>query len=78
MQELLPILETSLGWEVVLPQRKIRSVEEFMQHFPQIKDVFIDGTVRPVQRPHKAKSQRKHYSGQYKDHIVRNLSRRLG
>jgi len=72
-QDLLPILEKTLDWQVVLPKRKIRTVAEFMQHFPEIKDVFIDGTERPVQRPHKAKAQRKHYSGKQKAHTLRNL-----
>lgn len=73
VQELLPLLETTLDWQAVLPKRKIRSVEDFMAQFPQIKDVFIDGTERPVQRPQKAKAQRKHYSGKQKDHTLRNL-----
>ena len=73
VQALLPVLEKTLDWQVVLPKRKIRTVEEFMQHFPEIKDVFVDGTERPVQRPKKAKTQRKHYSGKQKDHTVKNL-----
>ena len=73
VQELLPILEKTLAWQVVLPKRKIRTVEEFMHHFPEIKDIFIDGTERPVQRPQKGKAQRKHYSGKQKEHTVRNL-----
>ena len=66
VQDLLPNLEKALDWQVVLPKRKIRTVEEFMQHLPEIKDVFIDGTERPVQRPQRAKAQRKHYSGKQK------------
>ena len=73
VQELLPVLEKTLDWQVVLPKRKIRTVEEFMQHFPEIKDVFVDGTERPVQRPKKGKTQRKHYSGKQKEHTVKNL-----
>ena len=73
VQALLPVLETTLAWQVVLPKRKIRTVAEFMQHFPAIKDVFLDGTDRPVQRPQKGKAQRKHYSGKHKDHTLRNL-----
>jgi hypothetical protein len=73
VKTLLPILQESLAWEVVLPQRKISSVEEFMQRFPGVKDVFIDGTERPGQRPKKAKSQRKHYSGKQHQHTHKNL-----
>jgi hypothetical protein len=73
VKTLLPILQESLAWEVVLPQRKISSVEEFMQGFPGVKDVFIDGTDRPGQRPKKAKSQRQHYSGKQQEHTHKNL-----
>jgi hypothetical protein len=35
--------------------------------FDGIKDIFIDATERPVNRPHKQKSQRKHDSAKQKD-----------
>ena len=73
VQDLLPIMKTSLAWEVVLPKRKIRSVQEFMEQFPEIKDVFVDGTDRPVQRLQQGKAQRKHYSGKHRKHTMRNL-----
>jgi len=57
----LPVLETVLGWQAVLPQRRAGSIEEFIQRFPAVKDVFIDGTERPVQRPQQAKAQRELY-----------------
>ena len=46
----MPILEKVLGKEVVLPARQIKSAEEFIRLFPEIKEVFIDGTERPVER----------------------------
>jgi hypothetical protein len=73
VQELLPVLEKALDWQVVLPKRKIRTLEEFQKLFPEIKDIFVDCTERPVQRPQKAKSQRKHYSGKQKAHTLHNL-----
>lgn len=73
VQELLPLLQKSLGRELVLPKRKITSVEEFLLNFPNIKDIFIDGTERPVQRPKKSKRQTKHYSGKKKRHTKKNL-----
>jgi len=56
--KLLPVLERALGRVVTLPKRQIMSVEEFFQSFPEVKDIFIDGTERPVQRPRKSKSLR--------------------
>lgn len=73
MKTLLPVLEQVLGWQVVLPERRIGTLEEFIQHFPAVKDVFVDGTERPVQRPQQAKAQQEHFSGKQKDHTFKNL-----
>jgi hypothetical protein len=48
---LLPILEQALGYKQALPARKVRSIEEFLEGFPEVKEVILDGTERPVQRP---------------------------
>jgi len=69
---LLPLLEKALGRVVTLPKRQIRSVEEFLQLFPEVKDIFIDGTERPIQRPRSAKGQRRKYSGKKKRHTRKN------
>jgi hypothetical protein len=73
VKALLPVLEEVLGWQAVLPQRRIGSLEEFIRHFPAVKDVFIDASERPVQRPQRAKAQKEHYSGKQKDHTLKNL-----
>jgi hypothetical protein len=73
VKELLPLLEETLGREMVLPARKINSVEEFMAQFPEVKDVFIDATERPVRRPGKNKVQNDHYSGRKKRHTKKSL-----
>jgi len=54
-------------------RRKIRSIEEFQQKYPEIKDIFIDGTERPIQRPKHSKRQRKNYSGKKKTHTRKNI-----
>jgi len=63
---LLGVLEEALGRKLVLPERKIRSVKEFFEKFPEAKDIFPDGTERPVQRPKNAKKRKKLYSGKKK------------
>jgi hypothetical protein len=73
VKALLPVLEEVLGWQAVLPQRRIGTIEEFIQRFPAVKDVFIDGTERPVQRPQQAKAQQEFYSGKQKEHTLKNL-----
>ncbi|WP_176488133.1 hypothetical protein [Candidatus Regiella insecticola] len=63
MKLLLPVLEMTLGHECVLPARQIRSMEEFCHAFPGVRDVFIDGTERPVQKPKNTRRRNKMYSG---------------
>jgi hypothetical protein len=71
--EWLPVLERVLGQAAVLPARQIRSVEEFLQRFPEVHDLFLDGTERPTQRPQTARRQRARYSGKKKRHTVKNV-----
>lgn len=66
-------LKRTLGRELVLPQRKINSVEEFICLYPEVKDVFLDGTERRIQRPKDKKQQRKQYSGKRKATTRKNL-----
>lgn len=63
---LLSVLKRTLGKNIVLPERKITSVKEFFEKFPEAKDVFLDGTERPVQRPKDSKKRKKLYSGKKK------------
>jgi hypothetical protein len=58
VHRLRPILETTLGSKQVLPERKLRSIEEFLDRFPDVREVILDGTERPVQRP-KTQTNRK-------------------
>ena len=72
-QELSKILESSLGKKLVMPKRQIRTIEEFYQAFPGVKEVFIDGTERPTQRPKDKAKQKNNYSGKKKRHTVKNI-----
>jgi len=53
VHKLLPLLEKALGQRLMLPKRKIDSMEGFYAAFPQAKEVCIDGMERPRQRPKK-------------------------
>jgi hypothetical protein len=70
---LLRALKKTLGREIVLPERKIRTVEEFLDKFPEAKDVFFDGTERRIQRPKNKKRQNKLYSGKKKANTRKNV-----
>jgi len=73
VHKILPILERTLGRKLVLPKRRISSVEEFFALFPETKEVMLDGMERPTVRSQKKKSQNKHYSGKKKRHTRKNL-----
>ena len=72
VKRLLPILRDVLWRELVLPQRKITSVDEFIRNFPNVKDLFLDWTERRIQRPNKPKNQKKNYSWKKKTHTRKN------
>jgi hypothetical protein len=60
VQTWLPVLEQALGYEVVLPERRIDQVESFFTRFPLVKDLFLDGTERPIRRPQDTGRQKRH------------------
>lgn len=71
--EISKVLEKTLGKKLVLPVRKMRTLEEFFEAFPEAKEVFIDGTERPIQRPKDKEKQKANYSGKKKKHTRKNL-----
>jgi len=73
VKEFLHILEKSLGKTLSLPKRQIRSLKEFFELFPEVKEVIIDGTERPIQRPKNKEKQKEHYSGKKKKHTKKNI-----
>lgn len=69
----LEVLQKTLGKKIQFPERKIRSVEELLEKFPEVKDVFIDGTERPIQRPKRGKANKRTYSGKKKAHTRKSI-----
>lgn len=72
-QQLSTILERTLKRKLVLPQRQMRSVEDFLKACPEAREVFIDGTERPIQRPQDTERQKANYSGTKKRHTRKNI-----
>lgn len=68
------VLETALGYKMALPERKLNSVEEFIERYPSVKKVMIDGTERPIQRPKDGEKQKLNYSGKKKRHSRKHLA----
>ena len=83
VHKLLPLLEQVLGRQLVLPKRQITSLAEFTAAFPGATEVLVDGMERPIQRPKRATTNRKHYSGKKQRHtrkaiVVADRNRRIG
>jgi hypothetical protein len=70
---IFPVLELTMQRKLLLPKRKITSIEEFQKLFPEVKEIMVDGTERRRQRPKKKKSQQKTYSGKKKIHGRKNI-----
>jgi len=67
------ILEKALGREMVLPEMKISTMWELLGAFPDVRDLSIDGTERPIQRPKDNEKQKENYSGKKKMHTRKNI-----
>lgn len=74
MHRLQPLLEQTLGEKMVLPERKLDSIEAFLQRFPAVKRIMIDGTERPIARPQAPEAQQLHYSGKKKRYTRKHLA----
>lgn len=66
-------LEATLGKKLVLPKRQLKSVADFLKAFPEAREVFVDGTERPIQRPQDQDKQKANYSGKKHRHTRKNL-----
>ena len=72
-EQLTEVLEKALGKKMALPERRLKKIEEFFEMFPEAREVFVDGTERPTQRPKDAKQQTEKYSGKKKRHTIKNI-----
>jgi hypothetical protein len=68
---LLPVLQTALGRELVLPTRRTATLEELTAHCPELVFV-LDATERPIPRPQDPARQTACYSGKKKRHTLKN------
>ena len=74
MHRLQPILEQALGEKMALPERKLTSIAAFIERFPEVERVMIDGTERPIARPQDADEQKHNYSGKKRRHTRKHLA----
>ena len=73
VEVLTPIIKIALNRELVLPQRKMGSLEDLFKNFPETKEIFIDGSERVIQRPKGNKNNKRKYSGKKKAHSRKNI-----
>ena len=71
---LQPILEAALGEKKALPERQINSVQAFIERFPGVERVVMDGTEQPIKRPTDSEKQKLNYSGKKKRHTRKHLA----
>jgi DDE superfamily endonuclease/Helix-turn-helix of DDE superfamily endonuclease len=74
VHKLQPVLESALGFKMALPERKISRIEAFLERYPTVKRVMIDGTERLIQRPLDPEKQKLNYSGKKKHHTRKHLA----
>jgi len=71
VHRLTPILNRALGYEMQLPARQPKAIEQVLSECPGLEFI-LDGTERPVRRPKDKDKQRRYYSGKKKRHTVKN------
>ena len=49
-------------------RKRIGTLEELFEQYPDLREVIVDATEQPVQRPTKKRTQKKHYSRKKKRH----------
>lgn len=49
-------------------RKRIGTLEELFGQYPELREVIVDATEQPVQRPQKKRTQKKHYSRKKKRH----------
>ncbi len=74
MYRLQKVLEKALGKKMALPKRKLSSMEEFIEAFPEVKRIILDGTERPIQRSKDKEKQKQNYSGKKRRHTRTHLA----
>ena len=75
IHRLTPVLQSALGYEKQLPERKASTLEQVLAACPGLEMV-IDGTERRIQRPQDKEQQKQNYSGKKnkkKTHTKKNV-----
>ena len=58
----------------MVPATSSEELGKILEEHPEVKDIFIDGVERTVQRSGNTKNQRKDYSGKKKKHTKKHIA----
>ena len=70
---LTPVLNAALGYEKLLPARDAASLETLLAREPDLRELLLDGTERPIRRPKDTGRRKRDYSGKKKRHGKKNV-----
>lgn len=73
VRRLTPLLNAALGHEKQLPARRPADLQAVLQECPELRELLIDGTERPLRRPGDKGRREKLYSGKKKRHTRKNV-----
>ncbi|MFN8354829.1 MAG: hypothetical protein U0Y10_24220 [Spirosomataceae bacterium] len=62
-EKYLYVLERTLERKGVMPKRNFKNLQEFEDYLQNEKEIIVDGSEQPTQRPKKPQEQQEHYSG---------------
>ena len=71
VHRLTALLNRALGYEEQLPERRPWKLKQVLRNCPNL-EFMIDGTERPINRPHDKEERKTYYSGKKKAHTVKN------
>jgi hypothetical protein len=66
-------LELTLKKNLDIPKRKGNDIERIFSQHPEVLEIYIDGTERPIRRPKNSEKQKNNYSGKKKRHTIKNI-----
>lgn len=72
MRYLQIVLFETLGYELELPKRRVRHMDDWLTICPKLLEFLVDATERPINRPSDNHVQKEYYSGKKKQHTVKN------
>jgi hypothetical protein len=65
------VLERTLERKGAMPKRNFKDLQEFEHYLQDEKEIIIDGSEQPTQRPKEPEEQKGHYSGKKTSHVQR-------